>query len=445
MVILPENKPEVKQNNVGSGALSPDADDKALLGSNLRAASGPFGESSPIPSHIPGPRPGPSQKSNSRREKKPINPLATELVREVSYSPTIQEYSPASPISLDVCEQLGISGTEAEAQSGTLASDTTKNYYQKLYCQCPPEPAATFVPQSHTWEPDPDWPELLEKHVAGQERIAAVLVRCGRRYEAAKIRNCERVFRMHRARCCGDTYAFAYHCDQRLCPVCMARRSAKLKERILRDILPKMKQPKHIVLTVKNPKHIDKEFFRWLRRCFTKLRHRKLWREANVDGGVYNTETTRNYEMESWHPHLHILADVRWIDKKQLWEAWHDITGDSFNVHIKAVGYDKDQTPEDAAEEIAKYIVKPGRFLDDPDLVDEYLNAVKGMRLFQPFGRFCGMKGEDEVQRPSCWCGKNEWEYVGDFPLKEVYKDEYGHFRRDPSWRPPPPAAARSP
>ena len=273
------------------------------------------------------------------------------------------------------------------------------------------------------------WGRDRERLVEGQKRISAVLESAGRKKEAMSVLGCCQQFRVYKALCCGDTVAFPYSCGHRLCPVCMRRRSAFLSERV-RDILSKMSHPVHIVLTVKNVKHIDKAYFTWLRGCFTKLRHRRLF--DGMRGGGYTIETTYNSRAGSWHVHLHILADVNWISQRELSSTWESITGSPV-VWIRAVGCRGGQTLEKAVREIAKYIVKPGDFLNEPDLVNEYLAAVKSMRLFQVFGDFLGMGSDVEgFEWPECWCGVKRWLYVGDYPLEDIFKGEEGFFRYRP-------------
>lgn len=349
---------------------SPGEEDRAMLRSNLSASSGPSGVSTPA-----------IILSNPPDGLKAIN-LGGEA-----------EGEGASPLlgsaSLDTCKHLGICDLREHKE--------------------------------HV-----NWTKDKEKIVEGKKRIAAVLESAGRGKEATSVLGCGQQFRVNKAQCCGDTIAFPVSCNHKLCPVCMRRRSAGLSKRV-RDSLSKMSRPKHIVLTVKNVKHIDKAYFSWLRKCFTKLRHRKLFN--GVCGGVYTIETTYNSEAKTWHVHLHILADVSWIPQKELSSAWESITG-SLVVYITAVGYHEGQTPEKAVKEIAKYIVKPDDFLDDPLLVDEYLAAVENMRLFQAFGDLLGAGSEKEgFKWPDCWCGGNRWHYAGNFVLEDIYKDEAGFYR----------------
>ena len=369
---------------------SPGEEDRAMLRSNLSASSGPSGVSTPA-FVLP----------NSPGGYKAIN-LGGEA-----------EGEGASPLpgstSLDNSKHLGIF----------------------------PSPVSPLLDNSKHPPRDehPRWKQDRERFAEAQERVAVALDGAGRREEASRVRNCCQTFRAYKAYCCGDTIAFPYSCGHRLCPLCMRRRSAFLRDRILHDFLPKMKHPVHIVLTVENVEHIDKDYFSWLRNCFTKLRHRKVFEECS--GGVYSIETSYNLEVGTWHVHLHVLADVPWIDQGDLSRVWERITG-SCVVWISAVGFRGSQTLAEAAKEIAKYIVKPGEFLLDSDLVDEYLTAVRSMRLLQPFGDLLDVKSEEEPYRPECWCGRNVWILLGNFLLCDIYRDESGCYRCRPG-------SARSP
>ncbi|MDQ1252577.1 MAG: Replication protein, partial [Euryarchaeota archaeon] len=93
----------------------------------------------------------------------------------------------------------------------------------------------------------------------------------------------------------------------------------------------------------------------------------------------------------------------------------------------------KGQSPQKASKELAKYVVKPGDFLQDPSLVDEYLKAVKGSRLVSTFGVYYNMvldDDDDDCCLPDCWCGKNEWRRLDVFySIADVFKDTQGFYR----------------
>ena len=277
-------------------------------------------------------------------------------------------------------------------------------------------------------DPVPDWFKRFGELRDRREKLADVLFEAGRYKEAKNVRNCGESFIAFKAFCCGDTLARPMSCGHRLCPVCMIRRSAKLAVKVEKFIL-KMREPKHIVLTAENVPSINKAYFSELRLAFVKLRHRDIFNKCI--GGFYSIETTYNSKLKSWHVHIHIVADVPFIPKQELSNAWNSITEGSFVVDIKQIG--KEQTPQEASKEVAKYVVKPGDFLQDPRLVDEYLKAVKGSRLVSTFGKYYRMvldDDEDEGGLPDCWCGTNDWRRLNVFyGIADVFKDIQGFYR----------------
>lgn len=385
MTIITQSEAQVKKS---SGAFIPGWEDRSLVETKPSAQSGPPGISASAPVYVPFCN---------------ISPAGLKA-KNSTFLKLLPFHAGSYPISIYTCKHLGISEIK------------TQNFYWSR-----PER-----------DEDPDWERDKDKFAEARENLASMLDKAGRWEEASRVRNCCCEFRVYMALCCGDTLAFPYSCGHRLCPVCMRRRSAVLSERILKDILPRMVHPVHIILTVKNVEHVDKSYFSWLRSCFTKLRHRILF--ENVTGGGYTIETTYNSEAETWHVHLHVLADVGWIPQEELSAAWEDITGSPvvWITEVRLGGGADSETPEKAAKEIAKYIVKPGRFLNDAALVDEYLTAVKGMRLFQTFGKFLGSKVKKIFEWPFCWCGQGYWRYVGDFLLCDIFREDSkkGYYRR---------------
>jgi len=186
-----------------------------------------------------------------------------------------------------------------------------------------------------------------------------------------------------------------------------------------------MKHPVFITLTEANVPAIDKKYYTGLRGRLTKLRHRDIF--AKCVGGFYGIETTYNYDTKTWHVHIHMIADTPYIPQDKLSEAWHDITGNSYVVHIREIN-----NAEKASKEIAKYVVKPGKFLQDSKLVDEFLNAVKGARLVTTFGKYHNIQFEDEDDcgLPDCLCKKNKWRRLDNFfSIDSIYKDIEGRYR----------------
>jgi hypothetical protein len=126
--------------------------------------------------------------------------------------------------------------------------------------------------------------------------------------------------------------------------------------------------------------------------AFRTLRRTALWKAA-VSGGALFLEVKVGDD-GLYHPHLHVLAEGGFVDQRELAAAWHGITGDSFMVHITAVN-----DPLKRASYVTKYATKPAdsTVLRSPDKLDEFLVAIKGRRLYQPFGKWRALLPSDDA------------------------------------------------
>jgi hypothetical protein len=140
-------------------------------------------------------------------------------------------------------------------------------------------------------------------------------------------------------------------------------------------LVKKMAAPKFLTLTLKR-RPLCRANIKFLRNCFTRLRHRKMWTAL---GGVYQIEVGTVDDLG--HPYM----DQGWIS-----DNWRAITGDSYIIDIRAAL---------GARDLVKYMSKhlgkmPGPELDDSDFwkrnthwKHDLINAVlKGTRLVQGFG-----------------------------------------------------------
>lgn len=115
----------------------------------------------------------------------------------------------------------------------------------------------------------------------------------------------------------------------------------------------------------------------------------RLWR--HIVGGVKVVEITWNKHAQTWHPHMHVLvlADVSFIDGRQLAELWERYA-DAYIVDIRAVdGHAK------SLRELVKYATKPVMshakgdkpgHLGAPHRWRELAAALRGRRLIDTFG-----------------------------------------------------------
>ena len=166
--------------------------------------------------------------------------------------------------------------------------------------------------------------------------------------------------------------------------------------------LSKNREIRFITLTLRiNDAPLGEQVTRLLK-CFTRLRRRVLWSKSQR-GGVAFLELKRRPYNHTWHPHIHIIAEGVFIEKRDLSKAWHEITGDSFIVKIQEC-----DSSAKAAYYAAKYSGKAvhNGVENDPEMLDEAIEALKGRRLHTCFGDWNMPDASDDVY-------PDEWRAVG--------------------------------
>lgn len=218
---------------------------------------------------------------------------------------------------------------------------------------------------------------------------------------------------------CGSKVMGSRSCDTRICPSCNRRRFKRLLKRYS-SLLFKMKRPRLVTLSIKNPKFLFKDSFQELRRFWNLLRRQKYYR-ARILGGIYSMEVT--FTKNDWNLHMHVLYDGSYIPQKQLSEDWGELTGSPV-VDIR-------QAKKNTVCEIIGYSTKNVK-LPNVHAYAEYLHAVDTLKLFQSFGKFYNYGSFESRLRVCAVCGGSSW-IIHRFPdpvlLHEV----------DPSTYHPPP------
>lgn len=169
-------------------------------------------------------------------------------------------------------------------------------------------------------------------------------------------------------------------CRDRLCPLCSHRRGYQATAKVL-ALTHEFNAPRLLTLTLRaTDEPLKACVFRLFNR-FGALRAMKGW-SSRVTGGVWTLEVTRNPTTGQWHPHLHIIADGEFFPQPLLKKLWHEATGDSFIVDVRAI-HDR----REAAKYVAAYLAKPADVAQWPaSAIAEYALALHGRRLMQPFG-----------------------------------------------------------
>lgn len=177
-----------------------------------------------------------------------------------------------------------------------------------------------------------------------------------------------------RANCCHD----------RFCKPCASSRSRLISN----NLAGKISSRKHrlITLTLRSTDETLVDLIRLLYKSFSKLRRSRLWQDR-IDGGCCFLEVKYNATLERWHPHLHIIAEGRWLDQRLLSRLWKSITRTSWVVDVRLI-----RDAKEAVAYVTKYASKPlsNSFVYNQDRLQEAVVALSGTRLCMTFGSWRG-------------------------------------------------------
>lgn len=173
-------------------------------------------------------------------------------------------------------------------------------------------------------------------------------------------------------------------CHDRLCLPCANAKAFRVKM----ALKSMMARPhlKFITLTLTGKNHTLVEMVDRLYRHFRALRQHPTW-DDKISGGAAFLEIKWNDKAHRWHPHLHIIAEGKFLPQAELSDAWRSISKDSFIVWVKPV-----TNTEVDASYVTKYASKPlnPSFINDDAKLDEAINALRGRRLCLCFGTWYG-------------------------------------------------------
>lgn len=190
-------------------------------------------------------------------------------------------------------------------------------------------------------------------------------------------------------------------CRDRWCEAC-AVEQRRVVARNLRSLLPQTRL-RLVTLTLKTTAtplaaQLDK-----MHRCFAKFRKHPKIRRC-LTGGLAFIEITLNPTTKLWHPHIHCLCEGRYVAQTLARQIWHNITGDSYIVDVRAIG-----NPDTAAGHFTKYAGKAINHTvwRDPKHYAEAICAMHGRRTYNAFGtwRKFSLARNPETEL--------EWQYVG--------------------------------
>ncbi|WP_273838762.1 hypothetical protein, partial [Halococcus sp. PRR34] len=267
--------------------------------------------------------------------------------------------------------------------------------------------------------------------------------------------------------CGSDDNYTPITCDSRLCPACMDRAMGRNIEKYLGQV-EAMDYPTLLTLTIENVDDL-KQGKEAIQGAFGRLRQRTIptegeqgekrwvwltgdddgdpsdhywksalcaagahdlarrlqkryvdegrqipWKEL-VEGGVYGIDILQTGENEdgSFNVHIHAICEMPYIPQAALSSVWADLTGAPV-VDVRRIEKRGDYDAESALSEVLGYVTKPPEFETVEEQV-EYLVALKGSRLIQPFGSLHGNtpRVHGLLRCSDCECAPRWWNYQG--------------------------------
>ena len=250
---------------------------------------------------------------------------------------------------------------------------------------------------------------------------------------ATKLAECHTKQTVQRCTGCARTVTFWNRCDLVICPICQPRLSYERKKAV-EWWVHEVRQPKHVVLTVRNAAVIGPDTFERFKRAIRRLRRRKVCRGWR--GGFGCLEVTN--EGRGWHLHAHLLVDTDWVDKEKLARQFGQLVGQEF-----AICHVSDARSGEFQHQVAKYVVKGNQIAQWPaEEVAAFVRALQGTRTFFTFGSlykreaaFRAVLAGLATARRQCECGCSRFEY---FSPDEWEWHQIANQPRGPDATPPP-------
>ena len=242
----------------------------------------------------------------------------------------------------------------------------------------------------------------------------------------SRISNCIRVVGTYTKRDTTDVkIATNFYCNSRFCPHCAERRKIHYRNKY-QAIVNVIKNPIMITLTIKNPKEFNHKELKRLTDCIKTLwEYRKSKYTESRSFFRYISGFLRSVEVGlkkngTYNLHAHLLCELKdeWVKEhglneyslsklqKIIKEQWHEITGDSYVVHVKEL-----DTKE--FTQAIKYIVKPQDFVKGSlKQINSAILTFYRKHITLPYGSF---RDNDEIKAAVA--------DVNNFDSQETYND----------------------
>ena len=211
------------------------------------------------------------------------------------------------------------------------------------------------------------------------------------------------------------------YCNQRWCMVCNRIRTARLINGYA-DQLKGLNNPYFVTLTTRNVPAEDlletlNQMAKDLTRCKDTLR-----KQGIKLIGIRKIEVTYNEERDDYHPHYHLIIDGCSQSFKLVseWLTKHPKTA---TIKGQDLRYADVGAPVELFKYFTKMLSKSGHFHAKP--MDVIFQAMKGKRVFQPFGGIRRCSEDVEVEREKTIDWKQPQTEIWTYERADEYSDWY--------------------
>lgn len=260
------------------------------------------------------------------------------------------------------------------------------------------------------WSTPDTYQELLKREHAAEFQAAELLYGAIDEREKpdklSRLQSCRTNAWFIRHNVSGEVRIASNSCKLRWCPLCAQARQNYIASQVS-QWFRKVDYPKLLTLTLRHTSSPLADQVNFLYRCFQKLRKRKFITKR-LRGGVWFFQVKKSKDGQAWHPHLHVLIDSDFIDRKKLSQMWAEITLGSTVIDIRAV-IDTDR----AVQHNARYCAGPASLVDlQPWERIELHDTFANRRLVGCFGT-----AKDISLRPVKPPDSDSWISVGSWDL----------------------------
>lgn len=198
---------------------------------------------------------------------------------------------------------------------------------------------------------------------------------------AAKLEACCRDPVLLQESATGRLVLHQARCKSRVCPRCAEHRVHALRSKLM-ESMKLLDDPRLMTFTLRSSEDDLTNQIDHLVQSFRRLRQTFAWK-ARCKYGWYFIEITYNSRNDTWHPHLHVVADGIYFPQKTLSLTWEKCSVGSPICDIRRI-----PSRQILLRYVTKYVTKSQALNHAPrSRLIEWAMALRGLRMVQPFGK----------------------------------------------------------